>query len=498
MGSTTSADFPVTAGAYDTTFNSTNSWDTDAFVARLTNTGTLDYATFLGGSSADHAFGVATSSGNIVTIVGESWSNDYPTTVGALQTTFGGQKDIVVTRLRLVSQGAADLMYATYFGGSGYEEAQGLALLGLSVIYVGGATASAGFATTFGAAAGGFDAVVAKILPFASGSGDLLWSRRLGASGGDYALAVDVVQNDVAVVGVTYSAGFPTSAGCMQPTFGGGSSDGFVARISGAGALLFSTFLGGSADDRCVDVKKLANGNLLAFGYTASPAFPVTSNGIDTTHNGGNDWHISVLNGTGTTLVYGTFFGGSGNDTAGSAAVATNGDWYVAGDGTSQNFPVTSGCYDPSFNGGPIDVNVTRLSQAPTVWTGLPIATTQGVAPVVAFTGLPQIGNPLGGIATSGLVPGSIALLAMGSLLPTPLPLALVGGPPGSTLYVDFVDLVLLVADNAGTALLALPIPPVPTLVEQAFSFQVFDFDTGLPYPLPLAHSNAMTITIWP
>lgn len=499
VGSTSSADFPVTVGAYDTTFNSTNAWDTDAFVARLGSSGALDYATFLGGSSADHAFAVAASPGDIVTLVGESWSADFPTSVGALQPGFGGQKDVVVTRLRLASQGGADLIYSTYLGGSGYEEASRLALDGLHTIYLAGATASAGFPTTYSGAAGGFDALVARIRPLGGGASDLVWSRRLGGSGGDYASAVSLVAGDVAVAGVTYSAGFPTTTGCLQPAFGGGSSDGFVARIAGTGgSVAFSTFLGGAGNDRVVDLHTLGNGSLLAFGYTASAGFPVTSGAIDPTHNGGDDWHVSVLNGVGTTLTWSSFFGGSGNDTAVAAAVAANGDWYFAGNGTSQDFPVTAGCYDPSFNGPPIDVNITRLNQSPVKWIGTGSATSFGVAPSLAFAGAPQIGNVAAAVEAAGLVPGSLAFLAMGWPAPTPLPLQPLGGPPGATSYLTIVGTAVLVADAAGAATLPLPIPAAAGLVGSEFSFQVFDVDGGLPWPLPLACSDVMTVPIWP
>jgi hypothetical protein len=229
-GSTESADFPATAGTVEASFAGGIS---DAFVAKLAPDGaSLAYATFLGGSDADLARGVAVDADGRAFVVGTTFSADFPATPGALQTQNRGSSDAFVAKL------AADgsvLDYATYLGGGGDE-----ALLGGSVAvdaagsaYVVGDTTSADFPATPGAfrtvLAGGTDAFAAKLDP---GGGALVYATFLGGAGEDAAAAVAVDADGNAVVaGTTASTDFPL-AGELQPSLGGGP----VARRPGGEA----------------------------------------------------------------------------------------------------------------------------------------------------------------------------------------------------------------------------------------------------------------------
>ncbi|MBI4492931.1 MAG: SBBP repeat-containing protein [Chloroflexi bacterium] len=165
-GSTSSTDFPTTAGAFDTSLN--NSADT--FVVKLNPTGTgLAYATFLGGSNDDSGAAIAVDAAGSAYVTGYTLSTDFPTTAGAFDTTFNGFYDAFVAKLSLTGSGLA---YATLLGGSDDDRGAGIAVDGAGSAYIAGQTSSAAFPTTEGAFDtafnGVYDAFVAKLHPTGS------------------------------------------------------------------------------------------------------------------------------------------------------------------------------------------------------------------------------------------------------------------------------------------------------------------------------------------
>src|SRR5207247_3274086 len=136
-----SADFTTSLGAFDTSYNG----GSDVFVTKLTGSG-LAYATYLGGSGNDRGFGPAVDSTGAAYVTGETVSADFPTTLGAFDTSYNGGSDVFVMKLT-----GSGLAYATYLGGSGNDRGFGLAVDGTGAAYVTGETASADFPTTLGA-----------------------------------------------------------------------------------------------------------------------------------------------------------------------------------------------------------------------------------------------------------------------------------------------------------------------------------------------------------
>jgi hypothetical protein len=179
-------------------------------------------------------------------------------------------------------------------------------------------------------------------------------------------------EGNVAVAGYTGSTDFPTTLGAFQPTFGGGSSDAFVTKLTSAGTVIYSTFLGGSgADGRggCCDLDGVAmdpTGNAYVTGQTSSTNFPVL-NPIQPTLAGASDAFVTELNPSGNGLVFSTYLGGSGNDGGGRIALDTlpNPNVYVAGTTGSNDFPVTTGAFQTTYGGGASDAFVTKISEAP-------------------------------------------------------------------------------------------------------------------------------------
>jgi Beta-propeller repeat len=95
-GTTTSANYPTTPGAFDRTFNGSS----DVFVTKLNASGsTLTYSTFLGGMNVDRGTGIAVDRRGRAYVVGQTSSADFPTTPGAFDTTLDGSNDAFVTKL---------------------------------------------------------------------------------------------------------------------------------------------------------------------------------------------------------------------------------------------------------------------------------------------------------------------------------------------------------------------------------------------------------------
>ena len=145
-GWTFSTDFPTTPGAFDTTYNGDSR---DAFVTRISPNGSsLVYSTFLGGGDTDYAYAIALDAPGAATVVGATWSYNFPTTQGAFDTTHEGLVDAFVIRL---SPTGSSLVYSTFLGGGDTDYAYAIALDAPGAATVAGWTQSIDFPTTPGA-----------------------------------------------------------------------------------------------------------------------------------------------------------------------------------------------------------------------------------------------------------------------------------------------------------------------------------------------------------
>jgi hypothetical protein len=329
-GITNSSDFP-TLGAEQRS----NSGSGDTFIVKLETTGdALVYSTYLGGSGADTATGLAVAAGDAY-IVGTTTSADFPTTGDAFQLTYGGDSDAFITHLN--SSGNA-LVYSSFLGGHGADFGQAVALDGSGNAYLTGATQSSDFPllnalqSTKG---GGSDVFVAKVN--FSGT-ELLYSTYLGGAQADIgqAIAVDSPGNAY-VAGYTFSSDFPIQNPYQGST--AGEPDAFVAKLNPAGsALVFSTYLGGSGDDRGLGIALDTSGSVYVAGVSRSTDFPTVA-AFQSANRGERDAFISKLNSAGSNLMYSTLLGGAGADQANAIAVDSSGNAFVTGFTQSSNFP---------------------------------------------------------------------------------------------------------------------------------------------------------------
>jgi hypothetical protein len=205
----------------------------------------LVYSTYVGGSGNDEGIGIAVDGAGNAYVTGQTTSTNFPT-MNPLQPANGGGVDAFVAE---INPTGSSLVYSTYLGGSGQDQAQGIVVDSSGDAYVTGFTTSTNFPTMNPlqpSNAGGGDAFVAELNPTGSA---LIYSTYLGGSGSDggIGIAVDSL-GDAYLTGQTYSTNFPTM-NPLQPSNAGGS-DAFVAELNPTGsAFVYSTYLGGSGND---------------------------------------------------------------------------------------------------------------------------------------------------------------------------------------------------------------------------------------------------------
>ena len=234
-----------------------------------------------------------------------------------------GNQDAFVAK---INPAGTALIYSTYLGGSGYDQAYGLAVDSTGAAWMTGLAGSTDFPVLNAAQAafgGGSDAFVARL----NASGGLQFSTFLGGSAGESgnAIAVDSANNGY-VTGYTYSGTFPTTSGALSYERRGT----FVAKYGPGGAVLYATLLGGQHDGLGIAVD--SSFNAYVTGITDDGAFTgMPAGGAQTTNNGNGDAFVAKLNPDGTSLVYFTFLGGTGFDQGTAIAVDALGNAYIAG-----------------------------------------------------------------------------------------------------------------------------------------------------------------------
>jgi uncharacterized protein (TIGR03437 family) len=378
-GETTSSNFPVTAGAFQTKrgnspgtiFGFEGQYLPTAFVAKASPGGQILWATYLGGSAADAALGIAVDANGSPYILGYSLSPDFPTTPGAYQTTAPLSNRAFVAKF--TPDGSA-LAYSTFLSGSmiqvGYapggiiESAvspSAIAVDAMGDAFIGGSSNSSALPPTAGAYSNSGSAFVAKL--DASGS-KLSFVTYLGGSG-----TSDIVQSvaldssgNIYAAGTTVAADFPVTAPFAHRGVGaaaGVNSDAFLVKLDPAGAhAAYSAVLGGtapiatSAFSAATAVAVDSNGAAYIAGLTSATNFP-TANAAQPQLAGDTDGFLAKVDPTGSQLVYSTYLGGSLAEQVYGLAVDSALRAYVVGETVSMDFPATANALPERFAAAP-------------------------------------------------------------------------------------------------------------------------------------------------
>ena len=296
-GHTPSTDFPTTPGARHPAYLG---GFTDAFVARLDiDSGSLSYATYLGGAESDYGHDLALDAAGNAYVVGYTTSPDLLTTAGAFGPNYQGGVDSFLVQL---SAAGDMLLYATYLGGSDFDSGQGVAVDGAGRVTIAGYTGSADFPATAGAFdptfRGDRDVFITRLNPAGSGPADLLYSTFVGGSSQDYPNGIVLDgSGSIYVTGQSVSADFPLTADALDPVQA--SLEAFVLKLSPAGSgpadLTYSTFWGGSDLDTGFAIALDGAGDAYIAGDTSSVDFSTTGGVIDSTLEGFKDAFVTKL-----------------------------------------------------------------------------------------------------------------------------------------------------------------------------------------------------------
>lgn len=355
-GTTSSTNFPTTNA-----FQSQNAGFEDIFIAKFNPSGTsLIYSTYLGGHGDDNCENLALDSAGNAYLTGFTASSAFPTK-NAIQTKRTGGQNVFLSKL----DPSGNLLFSTYYGGSGIDQAYGLAVDSTG-IYLAGSTTSTNFPilNAFQShLASADDSFLAKL---ATDGSSVIYSTYLGGVGGGsiaYALTVDSSQSPY-VTGQTGSPSFPLlNPFQSQKKSPSGSTDVYVTKFTSAGnVLVYSTYLGGSGTQSPAGIAVDGSGNAYVTGGTASNDFP-TLNPLQPNSAGQYDAFVTKFNSSGGGLIYSTYIGGKANDTSIAIKVDSSGNAYVAGYSLSTNFPTTSNAFQPT-SGGNWDATVLELNSA--------------------------------------------------------------------------------------------------------------------------------------
>lgn len=338
-GQTTSADFPVTSGAYDETkaTDGTSTVRSDGFVAKVSASGgSLVYASYLGGAKDEEFRGIAVDSQGRAHVTGDTGSTDYPTTASVYRST-NPQQGLIGVLTAIEPSGSA-IAFSTYV----QYRAWGLALGASGSTFV-METGHLARYSSFGAN----QVFSTRIIPASSISGQ---SMNLAAVASDAAGAAYVV-------GSTSMTNYPLTSGAYRTFLSG--RDAFVTKIDGTGAVVYATLLGGSGPDYAEAIGVNWNGHALVAGTTQSADFPASTDAWRTSRAGLVDGFLARLNPSGTALVRSTFLGGDVK--IGGMAVHPSGGVVLCGTTTDANFPVSDSFQSTLAGSGTQDGFVMRF-----------------------------------------------------------------------------------------------------------------------------------------
>ena len=378
-GSTTSQNLPLRNALQGRLAGGKN-----AFVLKLNPAGNSTvFSTYLGGNGSDIGNGIALDGNQNVYVTGDTTSVSFPAS-GMQKGNHGGQ-DAFVSKL---SADGTQLLYSTYLGGNSDDHGAAIAVDASGSAYVTGSTYSTDFpvaAAWQGSLAGGQDAFVAKL---SADGNSLLFGTFLGGTGGTLGfpesgqgIALDG-QGGVYVAGVTSSSNFPL-LNPLQASRHGSSPDAFVAKLNSSGTLSYSTYLGGTGVDAANAIAVDASGSAYVVGQTFSTDLAVI-NASQALSGGDYDAFWAKLSPTGDSLVFLSYLGGGGSDTATGVAVDQTGNIYIAGWTLSSNFPVLN-AYQ-FVNAGNYGAFVTKVNQgAPPATVGVTPNTGAGSTQTFAF-----------------------------------------------------------------------------------------------------------------
>ena len=347
-GSTQSTDFPTIDGGIDNSLNG----DFDIFISKMNSDGTdLLFSTFVGSDDGDSGSAIKLDDKNNIYIVGSTNSPDFPVTTYCYDNSYNGESDIVAMKF---APDCNRILYSTFIGGSDNDWGWDLEIDDEGNVFVAGTGVSSDFPTTPGCYDETFNGVEdLYAIKLNLNQSELVYSTYVGGSEFDGAFGAQIsvdAEGAVYLTGFTDSIDYPTTLGSYDQTLNG-ANDAFITKLNADGSdLEYSTYIGGSSYEDCMDIALDSEKNAYIHGHTGSVDFPTTFAAYDNTLNGNADLFVTVLNNDGSNLIYSTYIGGASDDIGKGIILDIENNAYITGNTRSEDFPTTPGCFDDSLN----------------------------------------------------------------------------------------------------------------------------------------------------
>ncbi len=319
-----------------------NHGSNDFWIIKLDADGNLTWQKSLGGSLSDQADAIYQTTDGGYVIAGRSNSTDFD--VSGVHVN-GTNTDFWVVRI----DADGDLLWQKALGGTRIDFARSIIQSADGhVVVAGSAQSSDGNLTTArpGGSGVNHDFWVVKL---DGSTGNIIWDKALGGTGGDQATSVlQAADGGYVVVG-------NTDSGNGQVTgFHGGQNDVWVVKLDTAGELSWQRCLGGTGNDQANSIRRTADGGYIVAGHTNSTDFDVDFN------NGSSDFWVIKLDSTGE-ITWENTLGGASGDQARSIKPTTDGGYIVTGYTSSNN---TGDLIGQPYNGGINDFWVVKIDSA--------------------------------------------------------------------------------------------------------------------------------------
>ncbi len=315
-------------------------------ILHFDSTGTRINATMFGGTADDYAWGISAIPGGGTYLCGETNSANYPVSWGSAQVAKSVGSDMFITQLDI----GGSITWSTFFGGSGYEYSTDIATGSNKNAIICGKTNSADFPTTTGCFQSALSGIDDGIVAVFDSNGMVQWATFFGGTDSEDAWSIDVDDSSrIYLGGETFSADLPSTTGTLSDSLQG-SSDFMIARFDPAGTLDWCGYLGGEGEDGLYDLRWDKLGQFHATGWTTSAGFPVTANASQDSLAGNYDTPLVTINPDGE-IIYATYCGGSNYDAAYALASDGNGALYIAGETGSLDFPADTNAFQVAAAG---------------------------------------------------------------------------------------------------------------------------------------------------
>ena len=357
VGNTGSSNFPVTAGAFQGTYGT---GPNDVVIIKFDKAGNRKWATFMGGTSQDLGSGICVGKGDFVFITGSTNSTNFPVVGNVYQSSFDAITDAVLVKL----DSAGDVIWSSYFGASGTDDGNRIAISADNYLYVVGNTTSPDLPVTAGAFQMTYNNANEMFLAKFDTSCNQVWTTFVGGYQNDLGNGIAISPDGgIYIAGQSASFDWVTTPGAYQPALNGAMEDAVIAKFNSSGTMLWSTFIGGSSNDQAYGLDCDAFANVYISGVTSSTNFPTTAGAYMTSDPNGTNFSVFLVKFSATGAKgWSTNFGGSTWDRVFDLTVGPNNDIYLIGDTRSTNMPVTGDALQGTFGGGFTDVLILKFS----------------------------------------------------------------------------------------------------------------------------------------